>query len=214
MCVCVCVCVPFCWSWPWAVSKRCVKTAEPIEMSVGVWTRVCTRNHVLNVSLNPPPEKGALWGAFPVPSLQRFQLYSVGGSSDATRCLCMCTPCRRRTKTGCVRRCWRALSATSGRGDAASTATASLNSVRTCCLRSTIPMSASLPSPVPVCNYNSVHIDNNSTDGEIRRIRQHHRRTLARTPYTCPQTPAAPPPKTTVMDICSLVRVKLYRVTV
>jgi len=34
----------------------CAKTAEPIETTSGVWTRVCPRNHVLGVDSDPPGE--------------------------------------------------------------------------------------------------------------------------------------------------------------
>ena len=64
---------------------------------------------------------------------------------------------RRRTKTGYARRCWRERSATSGRGNAASTATEWRNSAPTCCLRSSTPTSANLPSLVPVCPPGRLH---------------------------------------------------------
>jgi len=62
-------------------SKPEYKTAEQIEMSFGVWTRVGARNQVLRGGPHPPV-KEALGGIFRSITKYGGHSYSVGGSSD------------------------------------------------------------------------------------------------------------------------------------
>jgi len=65
----------------------CAKTAEPIEMPFGTWTRVDPRNRVLGGGLDPPGKKSIV-GASPEPlwSIENTRRepkgYSPGGNSD------------------------------------------------------------------------------------------------------------------------------------
>ena len=82
MCLCVCLLVTI---------TNCAKTAEPIEMLFGVWTRVGPRNYVPGGKPDPQwkgqfsgqlPAHGEVYGTSDV-----SQCYSLGGSSDAAfRC--------------------------------------------------------------------------------------------------------------------------------
>jgi len=45
-----------------AHNRELRKTAEPIEMPFGVWTRVGPRNHVLSGGPDPPKEGAIFWG--------------------------------------------------------------------------------------------------------------------------------------------------------
>ena len=56
LCVCVCVC--------WSQSPAHRKTTEPIETQFGLWTRVCTGNHVLD-GAGSLHRKGTLWETSP-----------------------------------------------------------------------------------------------------------------------------------------------------
>ena len=46
-----------------AHNRELRKTAEPIEMPFGVWTRVGPRNHVLSGGPDPPKEGAIFWGS-------------------------------------------------------------------------------------------------------------------------------------------------------
>jgi len=48
-------------------AMSCTKTSEPVEMLVGLLTRVCPKNHVLDGGMDPPGNKQPILGAFPVP---------------------------------------------------------------------------------------------------------------------------------------------------
>jgi len=48
-------------------TMSCAKTAEPIETTSGVWTRVGPRNHVVGVVTRNPQGKGQFWGTCSTP---------------------------------------------------------------------------------------------------------------------------------------------------
>jgi len=52
---------------------NCVKTAEPIEMPFGLWTRVGPRNHVLDHGSITPGEGAISWGGGHVPPHSKVQ---------------------------------------------------------------------------------------------------------------------------------------------
>lgn len=55
-------------------ATSCAKTTEPIDMPLGVWTRVGTRNHVLGGG-SGPPRKGAILGSIFVKPIVNYGEY-------------------------------------------------------------------------------------------------------------------------------------------
>ena len=83
--MCVCICLSVCLL---VTTGSSTKAAEPLEVSIGVWTCMLgPGNHVFRGDPDPARETGNL-GLLPVCcEVQRIpgvsQSYSVGGSSDA-----------------------------------------------------------------------------------------------------------------------------------
>ena len=82
--MCVCICLSVCLL---VTTGSSTKAAEPLEVSIGVWTSMLGRNHVFRGDSNPARQRDNL-GLLPVCyEVQRIpgvsQSYSIGGSSDA-----------------------------------------------------------------------------------------------------------------------------------
>jgi len=94
VCLSVCVLVTATYS---------TKTAEPVEVPIGVWNRVGPRNHVLDGGLDLPRGRGSFRGiSMPILQCKEHRAYDqcsqpylAGGSSNAvntaTTCFCLKT---------------------------------------------------------------------------------------------------------------------------